>query len=73
VLTPLVKKQIDRIAEEKGISLEEAQKMLTLDKHPTNEFVQPENLGSFCVFLSTEAAGQINGASLSMDLGWTVR
>jgi len=73
VHTPLVKKQIERISSERGISLDEAQKVLTLDKHPTNEFVEPENLGNFAVYLSTDAAGQINGAALSMDLGWTVR
>jgi len=73
VMTPLVKMQIERISGEKGISLEAAQAELVLDKHPTNEFIDPENLGSFCAFLSSEAAGQINGASLSMDLGWTAR
>jgi len=73
VRTPLVQKQVERIAAEKKISLEEAQAILVLDKHPVNEFVEPENLGAFCVFLASEPASQINGASLSMDLGWTVR
>lgn len=61
------------IAKEKGISEEEAKKNLLLEKHPAAEFVQPENLGAFAVFLSSDQAGQINGAALSMDMGWTAR
>jgi 3-hydroxybutyrate dehydrogenase len=37
------------------------------------EFVEPENLGAFAVFISSDAAKQINGANLSMDVGWTTR
>jgi len=73
VLTPLVKKQIEKIAQEKGISLDEAKMKLLLEKQPSGEYVNPEDLGAFAVFLSTDAASQITGASLSMDGGWTVR
>ena len=73
VLTPLVQKQIDKISKDRGISEIEAKKLLLLEKHPAAEFVTPENLGAFAVFLSSEGADQINGASLSMDVGWTAR
>lgn len=73
VLTPLVKNQIEKIAQDKGISLEEAKMQLLLEKQPSGEFVNPDDLGAFAVFLSTDAASQITGASLSMDGGWTVR
>lgn len=73
VLTPLVQKQIDNIARERGILEEEAKKLLLLEKHPAAEFVTPENLGAFAVFLSSDNASQINGAALTMDVGWTAR
>lgn len=73
VLTPLVKKQIERIAQDQKISFDEAKMQLLLEKQPSGEFVDPEDLGQFAVFLSTNAASQITGASLSMDGGWTVR
>lgn len=73
VLTPLVKKQIEKISQDKRISLDEAKMQLLTEKQPSGEFVNPEDLGEFAVFLSTDAAAQITGASLSMDGGWTVR
>lgn len=72
-LTPLVQKQIDNIAKEKGISEQKAKDELLLQKHPVGVFVMPENLGALAVFLSTGAADQVNGAALSMDVGWTAR
>jgi 3-hydroxybutyrate dehydrogenase len=73
VLTPLVQKQIETIAKERGILEEEAKKLLLLEKHPAAEFVLPENIGSLAVFLSGDAASQMNGAAVSMDVGWTAR
>lgn len=73
VLTPLVKKQIEKIAKDKGIYFDEAKMQLLLEKQPSGEFVNPEDLGDFVVFLSTDAACQITGASLSIDGGWTAR
>lgn len=73
VLTPLVQKQIEKISNDKQISLDEAKMQLLLEKQPSGEFVKPEDLGDFAVFLSTNAASQITGASLSMDGGWTSR
>lgn len=73
VLTPLVQKQIEKISQEKWISLDQAKMELLTEKQPSGEFVEPAHLGEFAVFLSTDAASQITGASLSMDGGWTVR
>ncbi|XP_037045269.1 D-beta-hydroxybutyrate dehydrogenase-like [Bradysia coprophila] len=73
VLTPLVQKQIEKISKERQISLHDAKMQLLLEKQPSGEFVKPEDLGDFAVFLSTDAASQITGASLSMDGGWTAR
>lgn len=72
VKTPLVQQQIERIAKEKKITVEEASLDLLLEKQPSGEFVTPEKLGSFAVYLSTDDASQVTGAALSMDGGWTV-
>ncbi|KAJ6642175.1 D-beta-hydroxybutyrate dehydrogenase [Pseudolycoriella hygida] len=71
VLTPLVQKQIDRISEENRISIDEAKMKLLSEKQPSGEFIRTEDLAAFVVFLSSDAASQITGASLSMDGGWT--
>ena len=39
--------------------------------HPSKAMVAPEDLGALAVFLAGGAAGQIRGATLAMDGGWT--
>lgn len=73
VRTPLVERQIEAIAETKGISIEEASRELLGAKQPSMSFVTPEQLGAMVVFLCTGAASQITGASLTMDGGWTAQ
>jgi len=73
VLTPLVQKQIDALAASKGVSVEEAGRELLSEKQPSKSFVTPEQLGELAVFLSSEAAGNMRGAALTMDGGWTAQ
>jgi 3-hydroxybutyrate dehydrogenase len=73
VLTPLVQKQIDAIAAEQKLSQAEASKKLLMEKQPSGEFVTPEQIGAFVVFLCSESASQITGAALSIDGGWTAQ
>jgi len=73
VLTPLVQKQIDARAAEKKIPVEEAKLGLLGEKQPSLEFVTPEQIGELAVFLCSEAAAQIRGASYSIDGGWTAQ
>jgi len=72
VLTPLVKKQIEAIAQEQGISLEQAEHQL-LTKEPTMRFTTVEQLGALAVFLCSEAASNITGAAIAADGGWTAQ
>ena len=44
VLTPLVQKQVDARMANEGLSLEEAKHVLLIEKQPSGEFVQPEQL-----------------------------
>jgi 3-hydroxybutyrate dehydrogenase len=71
VLTPLVQKQVERISKEKGISIEEAKRQLVCEKMPSGQFVNPEQLGSLAVYLSTDDAAQCTGGVYSMDGAWT--
>ncbi len=73
VLTPLVQQQIDDRAREHGISQERAIKEFILAPQPTREFVKVEEIAAMAVFLASEAAAQVNGASFSIDGGWTAR
>ena len=73
VLTPLVEKQIQDQAKQKGIDLGEAQRQLLLEKQPMLEFTTPEKIGGLVVFLCSVSASTITGTSLSIDGGWTAR
>ena len=73
VHTPLVQKQIEDRAREAGISEERAEKEIILAPQPTKEFVTVEQIASMALYLASDAAAQINGASFSIDGGWTAR
>jgi len=73
VLTPLVQKQIDELARREKISGDEAKRRLLAEKQPSGEFATPDQIGGLAVFLSSEAASQVRGATLSIDGGWTAQ
>ncbi len=73
VLTPLVQKQIEALAAREGLPLEKAKNLLLAEKQPSQEFVTTEQIGGLALFLCSEAAAQIRGASLSIDGGWTAQ
>jgi 3-hydroxybutyrate dehydrogenase len=72
VWTPLVAKQIPDLARSKGVSEDEAKRMV-LTAQPTKRFVTVEELGALAAFLSSDAAGSITGANYSVDGGWTAQ
>ena len=73
VHTPLVQKQIDAIAEAKGVSGDEATSLLLREKEPTEKFTTCEDIGEMCVFLVSKAGANLTGAELAMDGGWSTR
>ena len=73
VLTPLVQKQIDARAADKGRSVEEERLALLAEKQPSLEFVTPEQLGEVALFLCSDAAQQVRGAAWTVDGGWTAQ
>ena len=73
VLTPLIEKQIEIISKRDGISLDDAGKKLVEEKQPSGRFSSVEDVGEICAFLCTENARQVNGASWTIDGGWTAQ
>jgi 3-hydroxybutyrate dehydrogenase len=73
VTTPLVERQIPETAKARGISEEDVVKHVLLAAQPTRRFVTTEEVGALAVFLCTDAAASITGASLPIDGGWTAQ
>jgi len=73
VRTPLVERQIEAIAKEKGISYDEAVIDLLSEKQPSKQFVTPEQLGGLAAFLASDDAAQLTGVAIPVDGGWTAR
>ena len=73
VLTPLVQKQIDELAQRTGVTNDAAKQALLAAKQPSGEFATPEQIGELVVFLCGNGAAQIRGASMSMDGGWAAQ
>ena len=70
VLTPLVENQIPDTMKARNMTREQVINDVLLAAQPTKEFVRPEEVAAFCLFLTGPGANQINGAALSMDGGW---
>lgn len=73
VRTPLVENQIADTAKARGISEEEVVRDVLLAAQPTKEFVKVSDVAALAVYLTGEAANQINGAALSIDGGWVAQ
>ena len=73
VHTPLVDGQINDTAKARGITPEEVINNVILAAQPTKEFVKVTDIAALAVFLTSEAANQINGAALQIDGGWVAQ
>ncbi len=73
VLTPLVQAQIDARAKAQGISVADAEKGLLSEKEPSLRFTTPAQIGQTVVFLCSDAAANMTGATLAHDGGWTAQ
>lgn len=73
VWTPLVERQIPDTMQARGLSEEEVKRDVLLAAQPTKKFVTVEELAHLCVFLCSDAASSITGASLPVDGGWTAK
>ncbi len=71
VWTPLVENQIPDTMKARGLSRDEVINDVLLSAQPTKEFVTPEQVAAFAVYLCRDESKSITGANLSMDGGWT--
>ena len=73
VRTPLVESQISDQAKTHGISEDEVIEQIMLTEPAIKRLIEPEEVAEFAAFLCSPEASFINGASLTMDGGWTAR
>lgn len=73
VRTPLVEKQIAAQATSRGISESDVIAHVMLAESAVKRLVEPEEVAELAVYLCSQEAALINGASLCIDGGWTAR
>jgi len=71
VWTPLVEGQIPDTMKARGLTREQVIDDVLLAAQPTKEFVTPEQIAAFAVYLCRDEAASFTGANLAMDGGWT--
>ncbi len=73
VETPLVEKQIADQARTRGISKEKVVTDVILEAQPTKKFVTTDQLAGLFIYLVSDLGASANGASFSIDGGWTAQ
>jgi 3-hydroxybutyrate dehydrogenase len=73
VRTPLVEGQIADQARIHGISQDEVVQRVMLTEPAIKRLIEPEEVAEVALFLCSPAASFVNGASLTLDGGWTAR
>ncbi|WP_420478671.1 3-hydroxybutyrate dehydrogenase [Brevundimonas sp. FT23028] len=73
VHTPIVDKQIDDQARTRGMSREQVLKDVILGSQPTKQFVTTDQLAGMFLYLVSDLGASANGASFSIDGGWTAQ
>jgi len=73
VKTPLVEGQIADQAKARNMKPDDVIKNVILAAQPTKKFVSFDELNALALFLADDSAASINGASISIDGGWTAQ
>jgi 3-hydroxybutyrate dehydrogenase len=72
VRTPAAETRVAALAKEKGIGLAEAEREFVAGRQPSGRFIEPKQVGALVVFLCSDAAREITGASIPIDDAWTI-
>ncbi|MBO8173285.1 MAG: 3-hydroxybutyrate dehydrogenase [Bacillaceae bacterium] len=70
VQTELIENQLQKLAEEDGITEEEALQKHLLTKQAIKRFIQPEEVAELCVYLASPEASMITGETIGISGGW---
>ncbi len=70
--TPAIEEKIASIAAAKGRTIDEATRDYLAARQPTGRFITMEAVGAMTVFLCSQAAQDITGATLPIDGGWSI-
>lgn len=73
VRTPLVEKQIEDQAKNLRIEKAEVEKDVFLKSTTIKRLIEPEEIAKMVLFLCSDSAESITGASLNIDGGWTAQ
>ncbi|WP_460674633.1 3-hydroxybutyrate dehydrogenase [Larkinella ripae] len=73
VRTPLVEKQISDLATAQQLPEPEVAEKILLAKHAIKQFIPAEAIADLCLFLASESAATLTGASLPIDGGWVAQ
>ncbi len=73
VKTPLVEGQIADQAKANAMSADEVVHKIILASQPTHRFVETREVAGTVLFLAGPFAGNMTGAAISVDGGWTAR
>ena len=71
VKTPLVDNQIADTAKVRNISKSDVIRNVLLERQPTKEFVEVDEVAALTLFLCSEGAKSITGIALPQDGGWS--
>lgn len=73
VWTPLIEKQLADTAKARGITEEQVKQDVMLKAQPTKKFVTVEEVAAVAVFLCSDGAASITGATLPVEGGWVAQ
>jgi 3-hydroxybutyrate dehydrogenase len=73
VRTPLVEKQIADQARVHGLAEDEVVEQVMLTESAIKRLIEPDEVADLVAWLAGQSAGYVNGASMSIDGGWTAR
>ena len=71
VPTPAITSKIAAIAAAENVATDEATRAYLAKRQPSREFISMQSVGETAVFLCSPAAGNITGALLPIDGGWS--
>ena len=73
VRTPLVENQIKAQAKAHGIDESDVIESVMLKSAAIKKIIEPEEVSSLVMYLCSDQAASITGASMNIDLGWTAQ